>query len=289
MTLDEEKENEQDEQPEQTNNLTSQQKEELQELQESFEDVIQDVPGKTDLVQHNIPTKDALPIRLPPYRLAHHSKEFLREEIATLLEQGIIEPSRSPWAAPIVLVAKKDGGKRMCVDYRKLNAITVGDPYPLPHIDELIDSIGSSQYITTLDLTKGYYQVPVATEHIEKTAFVTPFGKYQFRTMPFGLVSAPSTFQRLMDQVLEGLHIYSAAYLDDILVHSASWEEHILHLNQVFERLRRAGLKIKKKKCHFTRNKYVYQGHVVGGGAVKPMQNKVRAVSKVLNQRQRST
>ena len=132
---------------------------------------------RTTLVHHKIPTQDAPPIRLPPYRLANHSKEFLRAEIQTLLKQGIIEPSSSPWVAPILLVAKKDGSQRMCVDYRKLNSTTIGDPYPLPHIEELINGIGASKFITTLDLTKGYYQVPVAPEDKEKAAFITPYGK----------------------------------------------------------------------------------------------------------------
>ena len=168
----------------------------------------------------------------------------------------------------------------MCIDYRKLNAITIGDPYQLPHIDKLIDGIGTSKHITTLDLTKGYYQVPVAPEHKEKMAFITLYGKYEFSIMPFGLMSAPSTFQCLNDQVLHGLHQFTVAYLDDILVHSASWEEHLMHLNQVFGRLRAAGLRVKRKKCHFATNKCVYLGHVVGGGIVSPMQCKVKAVQE---------
>lgn len=132
----------------------------------------------------------ALPIRLPSYRLAHASRECLDNEIKTLLNQGIIEPSKT-WAAPIVLVLKKDGTKRMCVDFRRLNEVTVKDPYPLPHIEELIDNLGGAKYLTTLDLTKGYYQVPVGRSSREKTAFITPYGKYQFVTMPFGLVSGP--------------------------------------------------------------------------------------------------
>ena len=168
---------------------------ELQKLKSQFKDVLQDVPGRTTLVHHKIPTQDAPPIRLPPYRLAHNPKEFLRAEIQTLLKQGIIEPSSSPWAAPIVLVAKKDSSQSTCVDFRKLNAITIGDPYPLPHIEELINGIGSSKFITTLDLTKGFYQVPVAPEHKENTAFITTYDKYQFTTMPFGLESAPPHFK----------------------------------------------------------------------------------------------
>ncbi len=206
--------------------------------------------------------------------MAHSSQEAIREEIRTLLHQGIIETSRSPWVAPIVLVTKKDGKLRMCVDYRKL-AITRGDPYPLPNIEEMINSIGKSPFITTLDLTKGYYQVPVAEGSREKTAFVIPYGKYQFQTVPFGLVTAPSTFQRLMDHVLEGIHQVTNAYLEDVLIHSATWEEHLHHLTTVFQRLRSAGLHIKGEKCSFAANKCVYLGHVVGRGVVEPMECKV--------------
>ena len=140
----------------------------------------------------------------------------------------------------------------MCVDYRKLNTVTTVDPYPLPLIEDLINDIGRAKYITTLDLTKGYYQVPMGEDSREKTAFVTPYGKYQFVTMPFGLVSAPSTFQRLMDHVLHGLHSFSTAYLDDILICSDTWEEHVQHLTKVFGRLREAGLHIKGGPPHFS-------------------------------------
>ena len=250
----------------------------IEELKKKYKDVLQDVPGRTTLVQHDIPTGDAVPIRFPPYRLAHHSQEMLREEIRTLLDQGIIRPSKSPWAAPIVLVKKKDGTQRMCVDYRKLNKVTGNDPYPLPNIEELIANLGSSRFITTLDLTKGYYQVPVTPKHQEKTAFGTPYRKYGFVTMPFGLISAPSTFQRLMDEVLDGLHEFTVAYLDDILIHSQTWDQHMKHLDTVFTKLRKAGLNVKERKCTFASGSCVYLGHVVGNGSVKPMDCKVSAV-----------
>ena len=182
-------------------------------------------------------------------------------------------------------MAKKDGSQRICVDYRKFKAITIGDPYPLPHIEELINGIGASKFITTLDLTKGYYQVPVAPEDKEKTAFITPYGKYQFTTMLFGLVSSPFTFQRLMDEVLHGLHEFSVAYLDDILIHSATWAEHVHHLTQVFDQLRSVGLRVKERKCSFAKNKCVYLGYVVGGGTIEPMECKVLAVQKFAHPR----
>lgn len=124
---------------------------------------------------------------------------YLRKEIDQMLAEGIIEPSSSAYSSPIVLVTKKDGSLRICVDYRKLNKSSQTDAYPMPRIDDLIDGLGNSQFISTLDLTKGYWQVPVALEDRPKTAFVTPFGLFQFRVMPFGLQGAPATFQRLMD------------------------------------------------------------------------------------------
>ena len=159
----------------------------------------------------------------------------------------------------------------MCVEYRKLNSITTNDPYPLPNIEQLIANLGNSSYITTLDLTKGYHQVPVKKDQIEKTTFITPYGKYEYLTMPFGLVTAPSTFQRLMDRILQGLHGFTVAYLDDILIHSSMWEEHLENLTIVFDKLREAGLTVKETKCTFGEATCVYLGYVVGSGTVKPM------------------
>ena len=140
-------------------------------------DVISDDPGRTDLVEHEIETENASPIRLSPYRLPHATHEYLREEVKSLLTMRIIMPSKSPWATPVELVSKKDGSKRLCVDYRKLNIITCADPYPIPRVEDLIDDIGRTKYITALDLTKGYWQVPVAKSSQDKTAFITPWGE----------------------------------------------------------------------------------------------------------------
>ena len=165
----------------------------------------------------------------------------------------------------------------MCVDYRKLNKVTINDPYPLPNIEDLIANIGSSKFITTLDLTKGYYQVSVNTQYREKTAFKTPYGKYEFLMMPFG-ISAPSTFQRLMDGLLNGLHDFTVPYLDDIIIHNDTWENHLNHMEIVFDKLREAGLKVKERKCTLGSGSYLYLGHVVGNGLVRPMECKVEAV-----------
>ena len=213
--------------------LTSEQQYELQGLLEEFADVMQNQPGCTDAAEHTIDTGTARPVKLPPYRLPHAHKETVQQEIDEMLESGIIEPSQSEWSAPIVLVKKKDGTLRLCVDYRRLNSVSKSDAYPMPRIDDLIDQLGKAQYLTTLDLTRGYWQVPVAADVRHKTTFVTPFGLYQFTVMPFGLQGAPATFQRLMDQVLRGVGDFEAAYLDDTVIFSETWEDHLTHVHSV--------------------------------------------------------
>jgi len=179
------------------------------------------------LIEHGIQTGEAQPIRLPPYRLPHAYRDIVQKELREMLAHRVIEPSTSDWAAPIVLVKKKDGSLRLCVDYRRLNSVSKADAYPMPRIDELIDQLGKAQYLSTLDLTKGYWQVPVSADAQQKTAFTTPFGLFEFKRMPFGLQGAPVTFQRMMDKLLDGLGDFARAYIDDLVVFSTSLEEHL--------------------------------------------------------------
>ena len=258
--------------------LSQQQRTDLETLLKSFADVIRDVPGRTSLIEHHIRTGNANPIRLPPYRIPHAYRDAVKEEIEEMLAQGLIEPSTSEWSAPVVLVKKKDGSMRLCVDYRRLNGVSETDAYPMPRIDELIDRLGKSCFISTIDLTRGYWQVPVTEEARSKTAFSTPYGLYQFNVMPFGLQGAPATFQRLMDQVLRGLDEFSSAYLDDVIVFSTTWDDHMKNLKEVLLRLREAGLSIKLKKCQFGMDHCTYLGHVVGSGEVHPEPTKIHAV-----------
>ena len=175
--------------------------------------------GRTAVVQHKINTGAAPPIRQQPRRLAPHRRETVGAEIEKMLAEGVIESGEGPWAAPVVLVKKKDGNVRFCVDYRKLNEITIKDAYPLPRIDDSLDTLAGACCFSTLDLASGYWQVEVAKEDREKTAFSTHQGLYQFRVMPFGLCNAPGTFERLMEITMRGLQWRTClVYLDDIIV-----------------------------------------------------------------------
>lgn len=206
-----------------------------------------------------------------------------------MLQAGIIESSNSEWGAPLVLIKKRDGSLRLCVDFRRLNSVSESDAYPMPHIDNLIDLLGKAKYISTLDLTRGYWQVPLAEDARPKTAFVTPSGLYHFNVMPFGLKGAPASFQRLMDGVIRGLDSMYAAYIDDVVIFCSSWEEHLSHISREFTRLREAGLTAKPSKCTLGATTCTYLGHVVGNGVVRTEPSKLQAVANFLGHTQRHT
>ena len=196
-----------------------------------------------------------------------------------MLKSGIISPSSGPWASPIVLVKKKDGSTRFCVDYRKLNDVTLKDAYPLPRIDDSLDALEGSTWFSSLDLASGYWQVEMSPSDKEKTAFTTGSGLYEFNVLPFGLCNAPSTFERLMELVLTGLHWKTClVYLDDILIYAKTFEEHVERLGEVFSRLFAAGLKLKPKKCTLLQKEVVYLGHVVSGSGVATDPEKTKKI-----------
>ena len=257
--------------------LQPKEKEELQKLLQRYSDIFCDKPGLTTQMEHRIKITAQQTIRLPPYRVPHAYRDAVKSELEEMLANNIIEESKSEWSSPMVIVGKRDGTIRICVDYRKLNVISETDAYPMPRIDELIDKVGGSCYISTLDLTRGYWQIPVAKEDRVKTAFSTPYGLFQFHVMPFGLQGAPATFQRLIDRIIQGVD-FAAAYLDDLIVFSSTFDEHLAHLQTVFERLRKAGLTLKAKKCELGAAQCEYQGHVVGNGVVRPQESKIVAI-----------
>jgi hypothetical protein len=181
-----------------------------------------------------------------------------------MLKLGIVRESDSPWAMPVVIVTKKGGKLRFCVDYRKLNKVTIKDAYPLPRIDDLLEGFAGSKFFSSLDLLSGYWQVPMSLKDIAKTAFVTKYGLFEFTVMPFGLTNAPPTFQRLMDKVFHDLkNKCIVVYMDDVNVHSPTWEQHIADLRQAFLRIRAANLRLNISKCHFAKPKVTFLGFAV--------------------------
>ena len=186
--------------------------------------------GKTDITEVTLTLSDDKPVTYRPYRMPYSEREKVNNIVKDLINNEIIRESQSPYASPILLVKKKNGEERMCVDYRALNRITVKDRYPLPRIDDLLDRINERKYFTSLDLASGYHQIPISEDSISKTAFVTPDGHYEYIRMPFGLTNAPAIFQRTINQILGSLRFNTAlAYLDDILIPSVSVEEGTYH------------------------------------------------------------
>ena len=235
--------------------------------------------GCTSVVTHEINTGEHCPVRQHPCRVPFSLRGKVCELIKEMLDQGVVVPSASPWASPIVLVAKKDGSTRFCMDYRRLNAVTkLG---PLPRIDDSLDLLADAKFFTSLDLASGYWQVGMSEESREKTAFTTHAGLFEFTVMPFGLCNAPATFQRLMENVLMGLTREKClVYLDDVLVLGRTFSEHLGNLREVFSRLHRAGLKLKPSKCKLGQKHVVYLGYVVSAQGISTDPSKVVAITQ---------
>ncbi|ROT65770.1 putative enzymatic polyprotein [Penaeus vannamei] len=237
--------------------------------------------GSTDLIEHSISLEpDAKPVYIPSYKIPHSKRKALENEVQGMLDMNLIKRSNSPWASPMILVPKKDGSFRPVVDYRKLNAVTIPEPFPIPNLRLLLQDIGSGNLVfSTLDLAKGFLQVPVAKESRPLTAFSTHMGHFEFLRTPFGLRNSPLTFSRLMSIVLSGMiNDQVMVYLDDILICSPSVSEHEKKLRQVFERLASAGLTINPGKCQFFRSELDFLGHTLTSNGIAPNQNKVQAV-----------
>ena len=265
--------------------LSPLQQQQLNELFREFSDVFsrgEDDLGNTPLLEHTIETHGP-PLRQPYCR---QNPAVRREKIAQvqqMLFSNVIRPSNSPWASPVVMVRKKDGSLCFCVDFRQLNAATVKDAHPLPRIDDLLDALHGAKWFSTQDLKSGYWQVPITEQDKAKTAFRTSSGQlFEFNQVPFGLCNAPATFSHLMDRVLAGLHWETCLfYLDDIIVFSSTWEEHLARLRQVFERLRHANLKLGADKCTFAAKEVNYLGHRVTEKGLLPDSSLLAAIREI--------
>ncbi|XP_076843062.1 uncharacterized protein LOC143487779 [Brachyhypopomus gauderio] len=262
--------------------LTPLQYKELLNLLEKYKDVFSKGDhdyGYTTAVTHSIPTGDAPPVKQRHRRVPPHVFQEFKKHVQSLVDQGVLRESSSPWASPAVIVVKKDGTVRFCCDYRRLNLVTCKDAYPLPRVEESLDALGNAQLFSTLDLTAGYFQVAVCEEDREKTAVTTPFGLFEWCRMPFGLCNAPATFQRLMGVVLGDLAFDTLlVYLDDIIIFSKDFESHCERLELVLTRLRHHGLKLKPSKCFLFRSEVKFLGHVISAEGVQVDDEKVRAL-----------
>ena len=252
--------------------LKEEQKEQLQQLLNEYSEVIAqdefDI-GRTKIVKHTIPLLDERPIKQRAYRIPYTQEEEVQKKVKEMADNEIIRRSASPWTSPVVMVKKKDGSIRFCVDYRKLNEVTRKDTYPLPRIDEMLDKLGRSTIFTTLDLQSGYWQIEVEEEDKQKTAFSTGKDLWEFNVLPFGLTGAPATFQRCMNYILMDTD-HTMVYIDDIIIYSRTFSEHLQDVRNVFERLKQSGLKVKPSKCEFAKTSVKFLGHIITADGIKP-------------------
>ena len=238
--------------------------------------------GRAAGVECEIDTGDAKPILNQPYRLSPKERDIIREEIAKMLKLGVIQPSKSPWGSLPVLARKPDGSTRFCVDYRAVNKVTKPDAMPIPRIDDTLAALQGAKYFTTVDAMSGFWQIPVKEEHIEKTAFLTVDGSWEYTRMPFGLRNSPACYQRLMNNLLAGLTWKTClVYIDDCTIFSSTFEQHVKDVREVLQRFMEAGLTLKMSKCKFFASQLEFLGHVVSGEGIRPSPKKVQAIQEV--------
>ncbi|XP_062590636.1 uncharacterized protein LOC134252230 [Saccostrea cucullata] len=259
--------------------LNREERQTLMDLLYRYSDVLTDVPGHTHVLEHEIRTTTDKPVRVSPRQIPFAMMETVKDEVRKMLEIGVIEYSESPCSSPIVLVAKKDNTYRFCVDFRALNRITVFDAEPMPDVDAMFAKLSGHKYFSRLDLSKGYWQVPLSDSARPMTAFQTPQGLFQFTKMPFGLVTAPATFCRLMREVLNNVSNVDN-FIDDILIFTHTFDQHISVLSQVLQRLRSANLTARPMKCSLTYRKLECLGHIIGDDKVHPHPDKVSAIQQ---------
>ena len=255
------------------------QRKELAEVITQYREVFPDVPSKTNLIEHDVDVGDSAPIKQHPYRLSPMKKELLDKEVQYMLKNDIIEESQSNWSSPCILVPKHDGGFRFCTDFRKVNDKTKSDSFPIPRIADCIDQIGNAKFVSTFDMLKGYWQVPLTQRAREISAFVTPSGLYQYKVMPFGMKNAPATFQRMVNKLVRDID-GCEGYIDDVVIFSDNWSDHIRQIERFFQIMREAKLTINLMKSEFGKATVKYLGHIVGQGQVRPLDAKIQTIVK---------
>ena len=260
-----------------SNTLMSEQRKEVETLMKQYPDVLSSLPGRTDQIQHDIKLLTSEPIRTKGYSIPYKTRSVMETEIQDMLDLGVIEPSISPYSSPIVLVPKKDGSVRFCIDFRKLNKVTEFDAEPMPNMKEIINRMSGHKYFTKMDLSKGYWQVGLTERSKPLTAFETPRGLFQFRTMRFGLVNSGATFCRLMRIILSNLPNVDS-FVDDMWIFTETWKDHMTSLRQVLDRLRSAKFTVKPSKCMIGYDSIECLGHNIVGQTVRPQEDKIQAI-----------
>ena len=244
--------------------LTEEQSRQLKQVLDSHSEILTKDPGLMSLATFDIDTRGAEPIHQRPYSTPVALKEKVDEEISWLLEKGYIVPSSSPWASPMVTVRKADESARLCVDFRKINGLTCQMPFFIPRVEEVVEGIGRAKFISKLDLSKGFYQVPLTESAMQKTAFTCHRGAFHFTRMPFGVKNAPACFQTLMQRVLAEVTEFSTAYMDDVVIYSPTWDDHVAQVHQVLQLIGKAGLTVNPKKCCWGGRAVEFLGHFIG-------------------------
>jgi hypothetical protein len=235
--------------------------------------------GRTNLISHKIDTGDAQPVRQRYYRMSPEKQRILVEQVDEMLSLDVIEPCESAWSSPVLIVHKKNGQPRFCLDSRKLNAVTKRDAYNLPYVSEILDNLRDAKYLSSIDLSKAFWQIPIEPSDRDKTAFYVPSrGTMRFKTTAFGLCNAPATQQRLVDLLFADMEFKTFAYLDDIIVISSTFEEHVSRLLRVLDKLKRANLTVNFEKCRFFRSELKYLGYVVDARGLRTDPEKVQAI-----------
>ena len=257
--------------------LNEDQQREVRQLLEEYSDVLTDIPGKTNLAECNIELTDDIPFRVKAYPVPYALKKEMDKEVSEMMKADIIESSVSEYASSPVVLRKPDGSVRYCIDFRKLNAKTVFDAEPVPNQEVILNRMGGDNFISRLDLTKGFWQVPIKEEDRKYTAFSTDQGLMQFKHMPFGLVNVLAIFCRIVRKLLYDVN-YVDAYVDDIVPHTATWDDHMHTLREVLQKLRQHGLTAKPSKCEIGHAKLDLLGHVVGGGSIQPQDRKIENI-----------
>ena len=259
--------------------LTNNQIEDIKRTLSDYQDVLTDVPKLTNLIEHEVNLTTDDPIKCRPYPMPFAKREVVKEEVEKMLKLKVCEPSSANYAAPIVLVSKPDGSIRFCTNYTLLNKVTIFDCEPMPSPDYVYSKVTNCKYFTKIDLSKGYWQVPVRECDRDKTSFITPDGLYRYLRMPFGMINSSGTFNKLVKRVLKDITNVDS-FVDDILIHSVEWKEHVITLREVLQRLREANLSARPSKCFVGYEQIDFLGHSIGKGNIRPDEAKVE---KILN------